>query len=179
MKEKNSYDLINVKISDLITKFDVIIKGSESFISNSLFLGENALIKERRQKKYRNQKLDSELRLQRLRIEAKMIKSALESSIYVPVLFSIDLLTNSLQFEKIEGNALNSFLFDEKFLSNSDLKNKFLIKFGIIVSKLHNIEVIHGDLTPLNILIDKENKIYIIDFGLSYYSNEVKYQINV
>ena len=174
MREQVINDLQNVKISDLIKKFDVIIKGSESFISDSLFLNTNALIKERKPKKYRNYQLDSELRLQRLRIEARMIKSALKNSIPVPVLFSLNLLTNSLQFEKIEGKNLGTFLFEKEFQSNSDLKNRFFIEFGSIVSRLHNIEIIHGDLTPLNIIVDKVNKIYIIDFGLSYYSNELK-----
>ncbi len=140
----------------------------------SSFLGEDALLKERKSKKYRNPHLDSELRFQRLRIEARMIKLALDCNIKVPSVLSVDLSTFSMQLEFIAGQNLGSLLVDSNFSSDESNKKKFLFEFGVIVSKLHNISIIHGDLTPLNILISKSNNIHIIDFGLSFISNELK-----
>lgn len=167
-------DLVNVKISDLVSKSDLVMKGSESFIYAGSFLDHKTLIKERKVKKYRNSHLDSELRFQRLRIESRMIKSALQNSINVPILYSVDLSTSSMQLDYIEGQNLGQFLFDDNSRSDITNKRKFFQEFGLIVSKLHNISIIHGDLTPLNILISRTNSIHIIDFGLSFISDEVK-----
>lgn len=170
----SSTDLVNVKICDLVSKFDLMVKGSESFIYAGSFLGQKTLVKERKPKKYRNPQLDSELRFQRLRIESRMIKSALQNSIAVPIIYSVDVSTFSMQLEFIEGQNLGSFLFDDNSRSDVTHKRKFFEEFGLIVSKLHNISIIHGDLTPMNILITRTNSIHIIDFGLSFISDEVK-----
>jgi len=167
-------DLVNVKISDLVSKFDLVVKGSESFIYASSFLSHETLIKERKAKKYRNPHLDSELRFQRLRIESRMIKLALQNSIAVPIIYSVDISTFSMQLEYIKGQNLGQFLFEDTSRSDVTHKRKFFEEFGLIVSKLHNISIIHGDLTPMNILISRTNSIRIIDFGLSFISDEVK-----
>ena len=167
-------DLINVKISSLNNKSGLMVKGSESFIYCGSYLGKLTLIKERRPKKYRQNQLDGELRIQRLRIESRMIKSALNNNIKVPYLINIDLKSFSLSLEYIEGQNLGLLLSDPNFTSEYSNKLTFFKEFGLIVSKLHDIEIIHGDLTPLNILVNTQKEIYILDFGLSYYSNEIK-----
>jgi TP53 regulating kinase-like protein len=44
---------------------------------------------------------------------------------------------------------------------------------GEEVSKLHEEDIIHGDLTTSNILL-KGKRIYIIDFGLGFISNRIE-----
>ena len=44
---------------------------------------------------------------------------------------------------------------------------------GKETSKLHEAEIIHGDLTTSNTIL-KENKVYIIDFGLGKISNKTE-----
>ena len=39
---------------------------------------------------------------------------------------------------------------------------------------LHNLDIIHRDLKPDNILIDKHDKIFIVDFGFAQFKNEKK-----
>ena len=164
----------NINIKNLGQTEEFFIKGSESFIYNGSFGTKNIVIKIRKSKKYRVENLDSILRIQRLRIESRMIKSALNSTIPVPTLCFVDLTMNAMGLEKIEGENLGVLMSDSAFNNDITLKKNIYSKFGEIVGKLHNIEVIHGDLTPLNIIVDKENNIYIIDFGLAYYSNEIK-----
>lgn len=164
----------NIPINSLLQKKEFYIKGSESFIYKGICFTKKVLIKERRPKIYRDKRLDNELRLQRLKIESKMIKSALNSNINVPSLISVNLNDYSLVLEEINGNNLGFLLNEPNFNSNNSSKTEILQKFGQIVAYLHNIEIIHGDLTPLNILIANENQIFIIDFGLAFYSNEVK-----
>ena len=103
---QSEFDLINVNISNLAKVSNLIIKGSESFIHSGSYLGKLVVIKERRPKRYRENQLDLELRTQRLRIESRMIKSALNNNINVPSLFSVDLLSFSMFLEHIKGNNL-------------------------------------------------------------------------
>ena len=171
--------VITLSISDILISTlkhgsDFIIKGSESFLYNGSAFGYEVVIKERRPKKYRDPKLDQKLRLQRLRIESRMILSALNNNIHVPALISADLQSFTLELEKINGDNFGTFLSNSQSSNESTLTHNFLKEFGHMVAKLHNIEIIHGDLTPLNVLIRKDNTMFIIDFGLAFYSNEVK-----
>lgn len=55
-----------------------------------------------------------------------------------------------------------------------DVMNEELCKeVGRIAAKLHSAGIIHGDLTPRN-MIYSEGKIYLIDFGLAFHSHEVE-----
>lgn len=52
-------------------------------------------------------------------------------------------------------------------------------KIGQILAKMHDIDLIHGDLTTSNILITKSiteqsHILYFIDFGLSYQRNTIE-----
>ncbi len=49
-------------------------------------------------------------------------------------------------------------------------------QLGESVAKLHNNHIIHGDLTSSNIMInlEKEEKIFLIDFGLSFISENTE-----
>jgi TP53 regulating kinase-like protein len=46
-------------------------------------------------------------------------------------------------------------------------------QIGKYVSILHNNNIIHGDLTTSNFIIDR-NDLYLIDFGLSFYSERIE-----
>ena len=42
-------------------------------------------------------------------------------------------------------------------------------KIGENIAKLHDLNIIHGDLTTSNMIyVEKEEKVYFIDFGLGY-----------
>ena len=45
---------------------------------------------------------------------------------------------------------------------------------GKIVAKLHLNNIIHGDLTTSNFIITPENRLVVIDFGLSFYSERLE-----
>ena len=51
-------------------------------------------------------------------------------------------------------------------------------KIGKSISKIHDIDIIHGDLTTSNMILKKknkkENKVYFIDFGLSFHSHRIE-----
>ena len=45
-------------------------------------------------------------------------------------------------------------------------------EIGVKLAKLHDSDIIHGDLTTSNMILDKE--IVFIDFGLSFHSNKIE-----
>ena len=48
-------------------------------------------------------------------------------------------------------------------------------EIGETLTKLHNQDIIHGDLTTSNmILSNKNNKLYLIDFGLGFHSYKIE-----
>ena len=42
------------------------------------------------------------------------------------------------------------------------------------MAKLHNSDIVHGDFTPANILVEKNGEISIIDFGLGFISTDIE-----
>ena len=55
----------------------------------------------------------------------------------------------------------------------SKVNNKILESIGEQISKLHDNNIIHGDLTTSNMIV-KEGKVYFIDFGLGFISNKIE-----
>lgn len=172
VKEKIKSKQINLNINSLYQKHDLFKKGSEAFLYFGNFMGKKVVIKERKPKKYRHSKLDKELRLSRLRSEARILNIALKENIPVPHLLGIDLLNYSLIFQYIYGDSLG--LIQESQLTNV---NKYYQQLGRITGLLHLLNIIHGDLTPNNMLINPgkgRDQLYLIDFGLSYISPDVE-----
>jgi TP53 regulating kinase-like protein len=76
---------------------------------------------------------------------------------------------NKIEMPFIEGQklseSLNSFSLD---------KQKEICKqIGEEIAKLHNADIIHGDLTTSNMIL-KDNSIFFIDFGLGYISKKIE-----
>jgi Kae1-associated kinase Bud32 len=44
---------------------------------------------------------------------------------------------------------------------------------GVLLAKLHAADIIHGDFTPANLVLDGKS-LSIIDFGLGFVSNDVE-----
>lgn len=124
------------------------------------------IIKERVKKGYRIEDLDLSLRMQRTRIEARnLVKIA--QIIPVPKVLKIDEEHARIEMEYIEGKRVSEVLEKEPFIS-------ILKTIGHYIAKLHNNNIIHGDLTTSNFILTPEKKIYCIDLGLSFHSTKVE-----
>jgi Kae1-associated kinase Bud32 len=133
-----------------------IAVGSEAVVYEN-----NGLIIKRRVKKgYRIREIDSNLRRKRSRAEFRTIKELYEKGINVPRPVKYTEKTEEIWMEKIEGERLA-----ERF-TEEDARQT-----GTMIADLHNNGIIHGDLTTANI-IKKGEKLYMIDFGLSYHSTK-------
>ncbi|KAF9148731.1 TP53 regulating kinase [Mortierella sp. AD010] len=76
--------------------------------------------------------------------------------------------------EHIEGTSVRDYLVTVEG-QTAEAQQKVAIGIGRALGLMHNIDVIHGDLTTSNLLMRKESgSLVLIDFGLSYVSQLVE-----
>jgi len=129
------------------------IKGAEATVE----IKEDKVIKTRETKKYRHNKLDEKIRTERTKTEKRLIDDARKHGVKVPKAEKTG--KNVLELEKIEGRSLKDLVEDSPEL---------LEDLGENLAYLHKANIIHGDLTTSNCLVD--NDTYLIDFGLAFRS---------
>jgi len=127
-----------------------------------LFKVDGRVVKERPAKGYRHPFIDEKLRKQRTRKEAKILETLKQIEVPAPEL--IKMCDESMQIDM-------SFLEGQKLRDIMDVK--YAREIGQRVGKLHMHDIIHADLTTSNMIL-KENKIHLIDFGLSFVSKKVE-----
>ena len=142
-------------------KEKIISQGAEAIIYHR----NNEIVKQRIKKSYRLLEIDEKLRKLRTRSEARILKK-LQKIIPVPKLIKIDENNKELVIEHIKGEKLSEAL--EKLNYEEICK-----KISENISKMHELDIIHGDLTTSN-MIYKNNKVYFIDFGLSFHSKKIE-----
>lgn len=132
--------------------------------SSSLSSVQYIICKERFSKSYRHPDLDERLTKSRCRSEAKVLeKCTKKSNIRVPKVIRVE--PPKLYLEYIHGPTIKSYLKQLAAIKNGtknkkesngtddDELEKLANKIGILVGKLHNLGVIHGDLTTSNIMM--------------------------
>jgi len=142
----------------------IIQQGAEAVI----VLKNNRILKRRIKKSYRLNELDESLRKRRTRSEARILEKT-EKLISVPRVLKVDDREKVIEMEFISGLKLS-----EKLDSMKNWK-EVCFEIGKSIGKLHEENVIHGDLTTSNMIWqEKEKKLYFIDFGLSYGNGRVE-----
>jgi TP53 regulating kinase-like protein len=113
-----------------------------------------------------------------------MVK-AKKIGINVPYLMNIDYESKKIYMQYID-NSLKLRDFLNEFAKNVEKPVIFEMMglVGSLIAKLHDADIIHGDLTTSNLMIKSEDysnmkkiddyAIYVIDFGLSYQKNTVE-----
>ena len=149
---------------------DFLSWGAEATLYNTEWFGLEAVIKTRIQKRYRNPKLDYELRKSRTILESRLLIGAKKNGVRTPYVYEIDLKTTAIVMEKIEGKLLKNLL--NSIMSKKQQLN-IIERVGEYVGKLHVSDIIHGDLTTSNIMLSN-SQIIFIDFGLGKVSKAVE-----
>ncbi len=142
----------------------IIQQGAEA----KIYLVKDKIVKDRISKKYRIPELDNKIRKRRTKAEAKLLKKAAEL-IPIPKVLNIQDKEKIIEMEFIDGLKLAATLddFDLK-------KQKEICKtIGEQVAKIHDNEIIHGDLTTSN-MIFKNGELFFIDFGLGFISSKLE-----
>jgi Kae1-associated kinase Bud32 len=146
-------------------KKGLVAKGAEA----NLFLRDGVLVKERICKKYRIKEIDGRLRRLRTQREAKLLDNARRAGVDVPTVKGVDLDNCTILMEYIQGDSMKDYL--EK--AGPEDVDRIGTLIGESVSRMHNSNIIHNDLTTSNMIVE-ENRVYFIDFGLGTTSTRVE-----
>lgn len=144
-------------------------EGAEAHIYSINFLGFDGILKRRIKKSYRIRDIDDNLRLERTKSEARIMGFVSSFGINSPNVLLVskyDIIMN-----RIYGKNLNDILNSN---SKRDNLQKIFAILGHYAALLHNNNIIHGDYTPANVIIDANGAAYLIDFGLSDTTNSIE-----
>lgn len=93
--------------------------------------------------------------------------------ILVPVVYFIDYSSNCIFLEEIVDSCTVREHIASSQCSNLELE-QLVERIGQILAKMHDEDVVHGDLTTSNMLLrpgPEDYQLFVIDFGLSYSSS--------
>ncbi|MFX0028925.1 MAG: KEOPS complex kinase/ATPase Bud32 [Candidatus Hermodarchaeota archaeon] len=153
-----------------IFKEKLIHKGAEASLWFGKWFDKEVIFKFRIPKKYRLEDIDKKLRTERTLNEGRALIKVKSYGINVPQVYEIDTQNSTIIMKFIEGQKLKNVL---DTISNAE-KMKFFKKIGQNIALLHINGHIHGDITTSNLIITKNEKIFLIDFGLHEYSDTVE-----
>jgi len=143
-----------------------IAQGAEA----KLYLDEDKVVKDRFSKAYRIEQIDKRLRKSRTKREAKIFDKLDAIGFPSPKLISSD-DKERIVMEFIKGPKVRDILGESDYEKLSE-------EIGKKLAVLHNNEIIHGDLTTSNMIFNsrffQNEKIFFIDFGLSFFSHKVE-----
>jgi len=143
----------------------VLGSGAEATIYLNESSSEKTVDKERSKKNYRHEDIDAALRKTRTKKESKVLKD-LEKYGFVPkILVQKD---SNIVMEYIDGIQLKKLLDKTPLLAGLIGKN---------LTIMHDLDIIHGDLTTSNMILTgkgKSQKLFFIDFGLSFNSTRIE-----
>ena len=136
----------------------LIKKGAEGDIYLTKWHNQKAILKTRKKKHYRNSILDSKIRKQRTSREAQIISKVKSFGINTPLIYFLDTTKHDIIMQYLDGVLIHD-LPEQEIIKSCE-------KIGQMVGIMHKNGIMHGDLTTSNFIF-KNNKIFVIDFGLA------------
>jgi len=157
-----------VRLLENIMPFSI---GAEAIIYRARFLGIDVIIKWRFPKTFMPRDLDIAFRRDRTEKEAKIMFKLLQANINIPTPLYVEPDDGIIIMEYIDGNIFRE-LIDHMNEGELCLISKAV---GIYTGTMHNLHIVHGDLTTSNVMIENRTRdIYLIDFGLSDFSKRME-----
>ncbi|XP_035784801.1 EKC/KEOPS complex subunit TP53RK-like [Anopheles albimanus] len=163
-------------------------QGAEGKLYIGTYKGTRCLVKERFEKKYRHPALDRQLTRQRIKAEQKAFQRCASAGVVTPALLAVDLDGRKIYMEYLE-KAITAKEFIDKMMDtdktaaeDSPELKELAAQIGQMVGVLHRNNIVHGDLTTSNILLDPVEdatsalpyRLVTIDFGLSHFSDNTE-----
>ncbi|MCL1978221.1 MAG: Kae1-associated serine/threonine protein kinase [Candidatus Bathyarchaeota archaeon] len=145
-------------------------KGAEASLYLSNCHGRKAITKIRTPKKYRPEILDKQIRSYRTIHESQLLHQSKVAGIATPLIYMVNVPEATIIMEYIEGIQVKQYI---NRASEAERK-KICLEIGGLVGKLHKENVIHGDLTTSNMILDNQGRIFLVDFGLGEKSVELE-----
>ncbi|XP_040187547.1 EKC/KEOPS complex subunit TP53RK [Rana temporaria] len=147
-------------------------QGAEARVYRGKFLGKAAVVKERFPKTYRHPALDEKLTHRRTAQEARAILRCRKAGIPTPAIYFVDHVSSCIYMEDMEGSLMvRDYIMTVQ--ENGGNLYDLAEKIGQVLARLHDEDVVHGDLTTSNMLLRPPHRdldLVLIDFGLSFIS---------
>jgi len=147
----------------------MLYRGAEAEIVSSKYLDFDVIEKRRVKKKYRIKEIDERLISSRTKEEAKLILESRKSGVCVPIIYDVDLKEGIIRMQHLKGKRVKDILDN---ISEKERKT-LCKKIGNSIGYLHKNDIIHGDITTSNMIIDND-LVYFIDFGLGEKNSEIE-----
>lgn len=175
-ENNTKFNTYNFNLSDfkLIRKLGLLNKRK----FNDVYLVQNKVTNELNVLKYLKKSATNNFVFNMLRFEAGL--SFNNTNLPKTILIHETETEISIIKNYFEGIPLNEFW---KMIKKKDQLNfivTFLKKIEPLFNELKSKNLIHGDIKPSNIIINKNNidfDVYLIDFGLSFYPNQIERKI--
>jgi TP53 regulating kinase-like protein len=148
----------------------LIKKGAEASLYLTEWHDRKVIMKVRLPKKYRPTELDERIRTYRTAHEPQLMHEAKMAGVPTPTIFLVDMNKASITMEYVEGQQVKKLM---DTLSTEEAK-KLCKKIGEVIGNLHQHGVIHGDLTTSNIILTRDGKVFLVDFGLGEKNTELE-----
>jgi len=142
---------------------NIIAQGAESIILKTERWNQPFVLKWRQSKPYLFKDIDLHLRKTRTSRECKMLSVARSLGVSTPAVYAVDLSDYTILMDYIEGTQFKQLASS---LPEQQLK-QFCFEFGRSIALLHMGDVVHGDPTTSNVIVDSKSKLWLVDFGLS------------
>ncbi|CAG5984645.1 unnamed protein product [Menidia menidia] len=133
-------------------------------------------MKERFPRRYRHKEMDEKLTHRRTVQEVRSILRCRRAGISAPVVFFVDYTSHCIFLEEIASSlTVRDHIMSHSQSPSTPKLERLAEQIGQILAKMHDEDVVHGDLTTSNMLIrigpeDSGSDLVLIDFGLSYIS---------
>lgn len=147
----------------------LVQQGAEARVYRSNFFGKPTIIKERFVKSYRVPSLDQKLTHRRMNQEVRSMARCRKNGIRAPAVYHMDVKQRTIYMEDIVNSiCLKDFIRGLDSSSKEQVLNGLVQNIGKVLAKMHDCDVIHGDLTTSNMMYSLERgDLTLIDFGLS------------
>jgi len=144
--------------------------GAEANIYISKWHGIEVIRKVRRSKPYWREELDLKIRKIRTIRETYYINLVKKFGVLTPLIYFTDPFKGEIIMEYIRGDRLKDVIESDNIGGG-----KILYEVGRELGIMHSHNIIHGDPTTSNFIIKKDDdSVYVIDFGLTFYSQRVE-----
>ena len=131
---------------------ELIFSGAEARVYRGSYHGRPCIVKERFAKDYRLERLDLQLRSKRMIGEAKSLMRCRNAGVRAPCVYHVDMHTMTLYIEEIQNSRPLREVIDR---TDDPMQLAILAaKVGETVANVHNVELVHGDLTTSNLMCD-------------------------
>ena len=150
-------------------KEEIIYQGAEAKICKTKHMDFDVVKKRRLNKSYRINEIDNRLIFYRTKEESKLMTEARKHGVSVPIIFDVDTQKGIITMEYLNGKRIKDIL---NGLSEKE-RARICRMIGESIAKLHNNNIIHGDITTSN-MIFQDDRIHFIDFGLGEINSEIE-----